>query len=425
MMAAAGGGSDFDPSIAFIATNRGTQNNNWATACMFDNPYSKGSSPSLSFTYGTAAFGATTDRYYHPRSTFSHPIYGTLVGITGGSGNSYQYQNIAWIDTSQHYNSNAAYYYGFTTKGSQKSVDMELENHALTDDFHTDRSIATWSWKANSSNQTYYTAIVEMDPAASSPTKMDVITYGNYNSHSTILSSQDLLINHSHNSSNQYVIKLTGMNGTGGSFAGGFSSFTYHSDITHPYNASYGLEYPQAIGDTNYMVCWSPYNQNGTFTGDANRRYFFVYDLSNPASPVLVHTSSSSWYTLQIKSGYHRGSKTFFAIGGNASNRTWLYRFDFTDPTNPSFIALSNISIYANNALRTGRSCYGWSNGDSFLYTLAEYTQNNFVESVFNFEDDQTINVNTFDGHDIETSADVTNIPQPVYFSFEGRYSFV
>jgi len=423
MMAAPSGGNVFEPSTAFIGTNIGTQNNRWATVCMFDNPYNKGSSPSLSFTYGTAAFGATTDRYYYPRSTFSHPIYGTLVGITGGAGNSYPYQNLAWFNTSQHFNTNPAHYYGSRTQSSQKGYKAEQANHALTDDFHTDRSVATWSWKVNSSNQNHYTAIVEMDPAASNPTRMDVITYGNYNAHSTILSSQDLLINHSYNSSNQFVIKLTGMNGTGGSFAGGFSSFTFHSDITHPANASYGLQYPQAVGDTNYMVCWSNYNQSGTYSGSSIRYYMFVYDLSNPASPVLEHSSSSRYDMTTPKTGYHRGGKTFFAVGGNSSNTTYLHHWDFTDPTNPSYARRDTLSSYLNNALNIDNSYYGWSNGDSFLCTVCQYYQNTHLERVFNFEDNQTITLNTFDGHDRSVSEFVTNIPSPNY-AFEGRFSF-
>lgn len=215
------------------------------------------------------------------------------------------------------------------------------------------------------------------------------------------------------------------MNGTGGSFAGGYSSFTFHSDITHPANTSYGLQYPQAVGDTNYMVCWSNYSQSGTYSGSSIRRYMFVYDLSNPASPVLEHSSSSYYNMAEPRTGYHRGGKTFFAIGGDVSSRTYLHRWDFTDPTNPSYIGATTLSIYNNAAFNPGSSYYGWSNGDSFLCTLCEYTQNNYQERVYNFEDNQTINYNTFDGHSTQTAANVTNIPTPIYSGFEGRFSFV
>lgn len=411
MMAAAGGGSDFDPTSALTISGRGSSNTRWGH---FGNiTYTKGTNPSASISYLYDVRGNTTDRYYEGGMSRSHPVYKTLVPIVGGAGNSYKVQTLAYFQADIPPGAFNPY---ITSEPSHKTHETSQWNGALTNTFHKHRPLSFWAWR-NPSNNGDRLGMMQMivDGANNQYPREAAFVFGNEAKHPSFNSDLEILSYQGVNSSNQGCIYLWEISGTGGTYyPDGVTTASQVAQINHPsglVNTAYYLENPQMLGDTGYLTCWSPYDQSGNSAG-SGRGYLFTYDISNPSSPSRVNTSGPYRHSGEIKTGYDPVGQQYFKIGSWISTSNCaLWRWDYSSPTTPSLNDSMRFNTYSDTALRLADSQFGWADGDNFLVIMSYQAAAGYTENVFGFNADQTITYNSFTGQNILWWSSMANDP--------------
>ena len=408
MMAAAGGGGDFDPTSAMTASGRGTNITRWGHFANIT--YTKGTNPSASLSYLHDVRGNTTDRYYYGGMSRSHPVYKILTPIVGGAGNSYKYQTLAYFAADQSVGGLNPY---IVTEPSHKSHETSNWNGALTNTFHKHRPLSFWSWR-NPSNNGDRLGMMQMtvDSANSQYPREAAFVFSTEAKHPSFNSDLEILSYEGLNSSNQGCIYLWEISGTGGTYyPDGVSTAQQVAQINHPFTTGYKLEDPQMLGDTGYLTCWSPYDHSGNSAG-SGRGYLFTYDISTPSSPSRVDTSGPYRHSGQIKTGYDPVGQVYFKIGGETSSSNCaLWRWDYSSPTSPSWLGSLRFNNYSENTMRLADTQYGWADGDNFLVIMSYAAAAGYTENAWGFNADQTLTNNTFTGQNIYWWNNLANDP--------------